>query len=89
MAITIRKDATLKTLGQLEKKLNIKTKAGVIDYIVERHLGLVENLNTARERGNNLEKELFHIKRIIKQNTESVHSFARMCKKINNNELVK
>ncbi len=83
MAITIRKNNTLKQLEKLTTAIEIKTKTGVIDYIVERHLPLLRDLKEAKQIINKLENELFEIKTVVGKNTQAVKAFADMCDRIN------
>lgn len=83
MAITVRKKETLKTLEQLEKKLMINTKTGVVDYVVGRHMALATELKSSKKRINELENELSEIKRVIRQNNNAANAFAKMCDQIN------
>lgn len=89
MAITIRNQDTIKLCETLlnnssvRERLSSKTKAGVVDYTVGRHLDLVNNLKTANDEIRKLRNELFEIKAVVRKNTQAVKSFADMCDKIN------
>ncbi len=83
MGFTVRKEDTINQCEILTKKLGIKTKTGVIDHIVERHLPLVRVLKEANNTITKLKNELFEIKTVVKKNTQAVKSFAKMCDKIN------
>ena len=83
MGITVRNEDTINQLEKLTIALGIKTKTGVIDHIVARHLELLKDLKEAKNKISKLSNELFEIKTVVKKNTQAVKSFAKMCDKIN------
>lgn len=83
MGFTVRKEDTITQLEKLTIALGIKTKTGVIDHIVARHLELLRDLKAAGQKVSKLENELSDIKVVVRKNTQAVKSFADMCDKIN------